>query len=102
MDKNPVVLEIDLSLGLQSGVPQDPLSAIRARYIPRLPTIIAGLRHGAKDDSVVAAIVHVTPAVTVWQAEELIAALRGFRHDHHRHVGVLQHRCCDLTDRLLV
>jgi protease IV len=79
MDKNPVVLEIDLSLGLQSGVPQDPLSAIRARYIPRLPTIIAGLRHAAKDDSVVAAILHVTPAVTVWQAEELIAALRGFR-----------------------
>ncbi|QGN35126.1 S49 family peptidase [Microlunatus sp. Gsoil 973] len=78
MDKKPVVLEIDLGLGLQSSDPQDPVSAVRSRNVPRLPTIVSGLRHGAKDDDVVAAVVHITPQLTVWQAEELGRALQAF------------------------
>jgi len=78
MDKKPVVLEIDLGLGLQSSDPQDPVSAVRSRNVPRLPAVISGLRHGAQDDDVVAAVVHVTGQPTVWQAEELGRALRSF------------------------
>lgn len=78
MDKKPVVLEIDLGLGLQSTDPKDPLSALRSRNIPRLNAIVAGLRHAAKDDRVVAAVVHIAPNATVWQVEELRPALRRF------------------------
>ncbi|MBO0812288.1 MAG: S49 family peptidase [Microlunatus sp.] len=79
MDKKPVVLEIDLGLGVQSTDPKDPVSAVRSRNIPRLNAIVAGLRHGAEDDDVVAAVVHIAPQATVWQVEELGLALRAFR-----------------------
>jgi protease-4 len=79
MDKKPVVLEIDLGLGLQSTDPKDPVSAVRSRMVPRLTTIVAGLRQGAKDDDVVAAVVHVAPGVSLWQVEELRIALAAFR-----------------------
>lgn len=78
MDKKPVVLEIDLVLGLQSTDPKDPLSAVRNRNVPRLNAIVAGLRHGAEDDQVVAAVVHIAPNASVWQVEELRVALRKF------------------------
>ena len=78
-DHRPTVLEIDLSLGLLGEAPQDPLTALRSRMTPRLPHVIAGLRHGAEDDAVVGAVIHVTPTVTAWQSEELAYALRAFR-----------------------
>jgi protease-4 len=77
--QQPLVLEIDLGLGLQSSDPQDPLSALRSRNTPRLSHVIAGLRHGSKDDSVAAVIMHVAGQVRVSDAEELAAALREFR-----------------------
>lgn len=75
----PLTLEIDLSLGLQSTPPQDPVSALRARNVPQVAHVLAGLRHGAKDAGVVAVVLHVTPRVTIAQAEELGAGLLAFR-----------------------
>jgi protease-4 len=77
--RRPLVLEIDLALGLQSAEPRDPLTALRSRNTPRLNQIIAGLRHGSRSDEVVAAVVHVTPDIRVADAEELSLALRSFR-----------------------
>lgn len=78
MDALPVVLEIDLSLGLQGGTPQDPLTALRSRNTPRLAHLISGLRHAATDDKVAAAIVHLTPLIKITEVEELAPALRSF------------------------
>lgn len=75
----PMVLEIDLSLGLQSTAPQDPVAALRARNVPQLDHVLAGLRHGAKDNNIVAVVLHVTPRLNMAQAEELGAGLRTFR-----------------------
>lgn len=75
----PLVLEIDLGLGLQSAPPQDPISALRARNVPQMNHVLAGLRHGAKDTGVAAVVMHVTPRVTIAQAEELGAGLLAFR-----------------------
>ncbi|QDP95602.1 signal peptide peptidase SppA [Microlunatus elymi] len=79
MEKKPLVLEIDLSLGLQDATPQDPLTALRARNTPRLSHIISGLRHAAGDDEVVALIMHLTPMIKAAEADELAIALRSFR-----------------------
>ncbi len=75
----PLVLEVDLSLGLQSAPPPDPVAALRARNVPQLTHVLAGLRHGAQDTGVAAAVLHVTERVTMAQAEELGAGLRAFR-----------------------
>lgn len=75
----PLVLEIDLSLGLQSADPQDPLSAVRSRNTPRLSHVIAGLRHGSSDDAVAGLIMHVSGQIRVSEAEELAAAIGEFR-----------------------
>ncbi|SDT01477.1 S49 family peptidase [Microlunatus soli] len=78
MDALPLVLEIDLSLGLLSGTPQDPLTALRSRNTPRLAHLISGLRHAADDDKVAAVVVHVTPLIKIAEVEELALALRSF------------------------
>lgn len=78
MDALPVVLEIDLSLGLQSGTAQDPLTALRARNTPRLAHLISGLRQAAEDDQVAALIIHVTPLIKIAEVEELALAIRAF------------------------
>ncbi len=77
-DHKPLVLEIDLALGLLATEPRDPLTALRSRTTPRLARILAGLRHGSTADEVVATVVHITPDVRVADAEELGLALRSF------------------------
>ena len=75
----PTVLEIDLTRGLLEAPATDPLSALRQRQTPMLTDVVAGLRRGSRDPSVVGAVVLVgagTSAIT--QAEELGAALRDF------------------------
>ncbi|HEY9290680.1 MAG TPA: signal peptide peptidase SppA [Microlunatus sp.] len=79
MEKKPLVLEIDLSLGLLDAAPQDPLTALRARNTPRLSHIVSGLRHAATDDDVVALVIHLTPMIRAAEADELAIALRSFR-----------------------
>lgn len=75
---SPLLLEIDLSHGLLSAVPQDPLTALRGRNTPRLSQVLAGLRLGAKDPEVGGVLIHVTANVGVAQAEALGLALREF------------------------
>ena len=74
----PIVLEIDLTRGLQTADPTDPLAALRARNTPLLRDVLAGLRRGAQDGDVAGVVVHVSDAVTIAQAEELGAAITGF------------------------
>lgn len=73
----PLVLEIDLTRGLLATTPGDPLAALRARGVPVLSQVVAGLRHGARDPHVAAVALQVGgAALSVAQAEELGAALR--------------------------
>ncbi|MFY0406759.1 signal peptide peptidase SppA [Solicola sp. PLA-1-18] len=74
----PLVLEIDLARGLLTQAPQDPLEMLRARATPTLTDVLAGLRRGAEDDDVVAAVVHVGGTVTAAVADELGQALTEF------------------------
>ncbi|MDO9377432.1 MAG: S49 family peptidase [Nocardioidaceae bacterium] len=74
----PLVLEIDLARGLLTQAPQDPLEMLRSRATPTLADVLAGLRRGAEDDEVVAAVVHVGGEVTAAVAAELGLALRAF------------------------
>lgn len=76
--RKPLVLEIDLALGLLATEPRDPLTALRSRATPRLARIVAGLRHGSTAEEVVGAVLHITPDVRVADAEELAEALRAF------------------------
>lgn len=71
----PLVLEIDLSRGLATTPPTDPIGALRARNTPSLTEVLAGLRLGATDDRVAGAIVNVADTITITQAEELGTAL---------------------------
>lgn len=74
----PLVLEIDLSRGLLTSPPSDPLAAVRARNTPMLSQTVAGLRLAARDDRVAGAVVTVADTLSVAQAEELGAALEAF------------------------
>ena len=76
--KAPLVIEIDLGRGLADHPPTDPMSALRARNTPLLSEVIAGLRYAADDPHVAGAIVTLSDALTVAQAEELGGALRAF------------------------
>ena len=68
----PTLLELDLSRGLLEAAPADPVSALRARRVPALRTLVERLRRAANDDSVVGLVAHVGPDVlTASQAQEL-------------------------------
>jgi protease-4 len=69
-------LEIDLTRGLLSSAPTDPLAALRSRGTPTLSSVVEGVRRGARDPQVAAIVVQVGGLITVAQAEELGAALR--------------------------
>ena len=73
---SPLVLEIDLTRGLLSTTPTDPVAALRSRSTPTLSSVVDGVRRGARDPEVAAVIVQVGGVLSVAQAEELGAALR--------------------------
>lgn len=73
---SPLVLEIDLTRGLLSTAPSDPVAALRSRSTPTLSSVVEGVRRGARDPQVAAVIVQVGGVISVAQAEELGAALR--------------------------
>ncbi len=79
----PLLLEVDLTRGLLSVTPDDPVAALRARGVPVLSQVVAGLRRGARDPQVAGVVVQVgMAALSLAQAEELGAALRDVaRHD---------------------
>lgn len=72
------MLEIDLSRGLLTTPPSDPLAAVRGRNTPLLSQTVAGLRMAARDERVAGAVVTVADTLSVAQAEELGAALEAF------------------------
>ena len=72
----PLVLEVDLTRGLLSTPPTDPVAALRSRGTPTLTSVVEGLRRGARDPQVAAILVQVGGTVSVAQAEELGEALR--------------------------
>lgn len=78
-DAPPLVLEIDLSHGLASQAPADPLSALRRRNTPSISEVLAGLREAARDDRVVAVLLLGSDGVSSTHAEELGAGLDAVR-----------------------
>ena len=72
----PLVLEVDLTRGLLSTPPTDPVAALRSRGTPTLTSVVEGLRRGARDPQVAAVLVQVGGVISVAQAEELGEALR--------------------------
>jgi protease-4 len=79
VEPDRLLLELDLSRGLLEAPPSDPLSAVRARRIPTLRTLVEQLHRAAKDRSVQGLIAHVGAAtLTAAQAQELGEAVEAF------------------------
>lgn len=79
----PLILELDLTEPLVEGVPQDPLSALRARRQTSLRMVLDGLHRAGRDPRVRALVAKVggsRPALPAVQAQELREAVEEFRH----------------------
>src|SRR3712207_2290769 len=75
-----VVLELDLSRGLQEAPPTAPLEAVRGMHVPSLRGIVEGLRRAARDERVAGLVAHIgTRQPTLAQSGELREAVAGFR-----------------------
>ncbi len=75
-----LLLELDLSRGLQEAPPTTPLDAVRGMHVPALRGVVEALRKAARDPHVVGLVAHVgakQPSLT--QSEELRAAVTHFR-----------------------
>lgn len=87
MAPTPVLLELDLSLGLLETPPADPVAAIRSRHIPVLSDVIKRLRDAAESPAVSGLIAHVGPNVlTAAQVDELGAAVEALQNAGKRTV----------------
>ena len=77
---SPVLLELDLSRGLQEAPPASPVEALRAMHVPSLRGVVEGLRRAARDQQVVGLIAHIgAKQPTLAQSGELRAAVADFR-----------------------
>jgi protease-4 len=66
------VLELDLSHGVRSAPPPNPLAALRQRRTPSMRSIREGLRKAAADPKVLGLLVHVGACpVTLAEADEI-------------------------------
>jgi protease IV len=75
-----VLLELDLSRGLQEAPPASPVEALRAMHVPSLRGVVEGLRRAARDQQVVGLIAHIgAKQPTLAQSGELRAAVADFR-----------------------
>ena len=75
-----VLLELDLSRGLQEAPPASPIEAVRAMHVPSLRGVVEGLRRAARDGHVVGLIAHIgARQPTLAQSGELRAAVAEFR-----------------------
>jgi protease IV len=75
-----VLLELDLSRGLQEAPPTSPVEALRAMHVPSLRGVVEGLRRAARDGQVVGLVAHVgARQPTLAQSDELRAAVTEFR-----------------------
>ncbi|MFF0270872.1 signal peptide peptidase SppA [Kribbella sp. NPDC004536] len=74
------LLELDLTRGVLETPPASPIAAFRARHLPTLRELVAALRKGARDDSVVGVVAHVGgPRLSLAQVQELREAVADFR-----------------------
>lgn len=78
-DGGPVVLELDLSRGLLSSAPPNPLAAFRTRQSPSMRQVRDALRTAAQDPEVAGLVLHLgTCPLTVAQTDELAELVRRF------------------------
>lgn len=76
----PLILELDLDLGVTSPPPANPLAAARTMNVPPLHSLLVGLREGADNPRVVGLIIHVgTCPYSATQLDEVAAAVDDFR-----------------------
>jgi len=74
----PVLLELDLSRGLQEAAPGDPVTALRSRGVPTLRGVVDRLHRAADDRRVVGLVAHLgAGSLSPSQADELAAAVEG-------------------------
>ena len=75
-----ILLELDLSRGLQEAPPASPVEALRAMHVPSLRGVVEALRRAARDQQVVGLIAHIgAKQPTLAQSGELRAAVADFR-----------------------
>ena len=75
-----LLLELDLSRGLQEAPPASPLEALRGLHVPSLRGVVEALRRATGDEQVVGLVAHVgAKQPTLAQSGELRAAVAEFR-----------------------
>ncbi|MEU4195677.1 signal peptide peptidase SppA [Kribbella sp. NPDC026611] len=74
------LLELDLTRGVLETPPASPVAAFRARHLPTLRELVAALRKGARDDTVVGVVAHLGgQQLSLAQVQELREAVADFR-----------------------
>jgi protease-4 len=74
------LLELDLTRGVLETPPASPVAAFRARHLPTLRELVAALRKGARDESVVGVVAHLGgQPLSLAQVQELREAVADFR-----------------------
>src|SRR3712207_2269550 len=75
-----LLLELDLTRGLQEAPPASPLEAVRSMHVPTLRGVVESLRQAARDPRVAGLVTHVGGRQpTLAQSGELRAAVLAFR-----------------------
>jgi protease-4 len=75
-----ILLELDLTRGVLETPPASPLAAFRARHLPTVREVVAGLRKAAVDENVAGLVAHVGgPPLSLAQVQDLRAAVADFR-----------------------
>lgn len=87
-EPGPILLELDLTEGVVTTPPADPMAAFRARRRTHLDDVIEGLRRAAVDDDVVALVAKIGAGGFGFAiAQELRAAVTVFRSKGKRAVA---------------
>jgi protease-4 len=74
------LLELDLTRGVLETPPSSPVAAFRARHLPTLRELVAALRKGGRDDSVVGVVAHLGgQRLSLAQVQDLREAIADFR-----------------------
>src|SRR5215211_3425190 len=75
-----VLLELDLSRGLQEAPPASPLETLQGMHVPSLRRVVEALRRAARDERVAGLVAHIgAKPPTLAQSGELRAAVADFR-----------------------
>ncbi|TDD61391.1 signal peptide peptidase SppA [Kribbella antibiotica] len=75
-----LLLELDLTRGVLETPPASPVAAFRARHLPTLRELVAGLRKAARDESVAGLVAHLGGArLSLSQVQDLRDAVAEFR-----------------------